>query len=629
MPRRLAIKDLQRERQLFNARVIIAGGLALLLMLVVVARLIHLQVFSFEHFTTLSQSNRVRLVAVPPPRGLIYDRHGVLLAENRPAYSLEITPEAVDDLQDTLERLGMIVELREVDIERFYRALRSKRPFQTIPVRFNLSDQEVARFAVNRQVFAGVDIEARLTRYYPLRGGAVHAVGYVGRIDERDTQTLDAEAYAGSTHVGKSGVEKHYEDLLHGKVGYEQVEVNAQGRTLRVLSRQDPAPGQDLVLSLDAELQRIAEQALEGYNGAAVALDPRNGEVLALVSVPTYDPNLFVNGISREDYRALNTDPDRPLFNRALTGRYPPGSTIKPVIGLAGLEYGATTAERTLFAPGYYTLPNGTRRFRDWKREGHGIVDLDKSIAESCDVYFYDLAYRLGIDKMYEFMARFGLGEPLGIDSTGESGGILPSREWKWRTRGQAWFPGETVIVGIGQGYLTTTPLQLASLTATLATRGLRPRPRLLRAVFDGTTRTTVPAESLFQEPVSLSSARYWDDVLNAMVNVMHRRGGTAYWSAGRDAGYTIAGKTGTAQVFGLKQDEEYDEETIAEHLRDHSLFIAFAPAEEPRIALAVVAENGGSGSAVAAPVARRILDAYLLREGPDAAAVKVNDAGG
>ena len=346
MPRRLAIKDLQRERQLFNARVVIAGALALAMTLGVVARLIHLQVFSYDHFTTLSQSNRVRLVAVPPPRGLIYDRNGALLAENRPAYSLEITPEAVEDMEGTFDRLGEIVELRDVDIERFYRALRTKRPFQAIPIRFNLSDEEVARFAVNRQVFAGVDIEARLTRHYTLRGSAVHAVGYVGRIDERDMQPLDAEEYAGSTHVGKSGVEKHYEHLLHGKVGYEQVEVNAQGRTLRVLSQQPPAPGQDLVLSLDAELQGVAERALEGYNGAVVALDPRTGEVLALVSVPTYDPNLFVNGISGEEYLALNTDPDRPLFNRALTGRYPPGSTIKPLIGLAGLEYGATTAER-------------------------------------------------------------------------------------------------------------------------------------------------------------------------------------------------------------------------------------------------------------------------------------------
>lgn len=629
MPRRLTIKDLHRERQLFNARVVIAGGLALAMMLIVVVRLIHLQIFSYDHFTTLSQTNRVRLVAVPPPRGLIYDRNGVLLAENRPAYSLEITPEAVGDMEETLARLGRLLELRDVDIERFYRALRTKRPFQAIPVRFNLSDEEVARFAVNRHVFAGVDIEARLTRYYPLHGSAVHAIGYVGRVDERDLQTLDVEEYSGTTHVGKSGVEKYYEHLLHGRVGYEQVEVNAQGRTLRVLSHEAPAPGQDLVLSLDAELQRVAERALEGYNGAVVALDPRNGEVLALVSVPTYDPNLFVNGISGDEYLALNTDPDRPLFNRALTGRYPPGSTIKPLIGLAGLEYGVTTAERTIFAPGYFKLPNGDRRYRDWKREGHGLVDLDKSIAESCDVYFYDLAYRLGIDRMYEFLGRFGLGVPQGIDSTGESAGILPSREWKWRARGQPWFPGETLIIGIGQGYLTTTPLQLASVAGILAGRGARAQPRLLRAVFDGTTQTTKAAEARFAEPVTLRSPIFWDDVLNAMVNVMHRRGGTAYWSAGRDAPYTIAGKTGTAQVFGLKQDEEYDEENIARRLRDHSLFIAFAPFEDPRIAVAVVAENGGSGSAVAAPIARKVMDAYLLRETPNADAVKVKDVSG
>lgn len=616
MARRLTIKDPYLEQRLFTARVLIAAALVLLGVLLLAARLVYLQVVSYKHFTTLSQSNRVRLVAVPPPRGLIYDRNGVLLADNRPAYSLEITPEAVEDMEGTLARLARIVELREADVERFYKALRTKRPFESIPLRFNLDDEEVARFAVNRHTFAGVDIEARLNRYYPLGGAAVHAVGYVGRIDERDLASLDRNAYNGTTHIGKLGVERYYEELLHGEVGYQQVEVNAQGRTLRVLERQPPVPGRDLVLSLDARLQQVAEQALGEHNGAVVALDPRNGEVLALVSKPTYDPNLFVNGISAEDYKALNEDRNRPLFNRALTGQYPPGSTIKPLIGLAGLQYGVTTAERTMYAGGYYTLPGDERRYRDWKREGHGLVNLDKAITQSSDVYFYDLAYRLGIDRIAEFLARFGLGEQLGLDATGESAGLLPTREWKRRARHQPWFPGETLIVGIGQGYMLTTPLQLASLTATLATHGLRWQPHLLRATINGVGQAATPVEPRLAGTVILRSPELWDQVIEPMEHVMHRPNGTAYWTAGRTAAYPIAGKTGTAQVFGLGAEEEYDAEKLDRRLHDHSLFIAFAPADAPRIAVAVVAEHAGSGSRVAAPIARKVMDAYLLKEG-------------
>lgn len=616
MARRQAIKDLYREQRLFSARIIIAGVFVLAAVAVLAARMVYLQVLSYKHFTTLSQSNRVRLVAIPPPRGLIFDRNGVLLADNRPAYSLEVVPEAVEDMDDTLARLAQVVELRDVDLERFRRALRGKRPFEPIPLRFNLSDAEVARFAVNRHTFAGVEIEARLNRYYPLQGAAVHAVGYVGRIDERDLPTLDRDNYNGTTHIGKLGVEKVYEDLLHGQVGYQQVETNAQGRTLRVLERQNPVPGRDLVLSLDAGLQRLAEKSLGDLNGAIVAMDPRDGQVLALVSVPTYDPNLFVNGISTEDYRALNEDENRPLFNRALTGQYPPGSTIKPVMGLAGLSYGVTTASRTMHAGGYYMLPNDSRKYRDWKREGHGIVDLDKAITQSCDVYFYDLAYKLGIDRISEFLAGFGLGERLNLDATGESAGLLPSREWKRRARGQPWYPGETLIVGIGQGYMLSTPLQLASVASTLAMHGERFRPRLLMAMLngDGQTAVTVPPEPL--EGVHVPSPGLWDQVIAPMEHVMQQKNGTAFWSAGRTATYRIAGKTGTAQVFGLGQEEEYEHDKLERRLRDHSLFIAFAPADDPKIAVAVVAENGGSGSKVAAPIARKIMDAYLLKEG-------------
>jgi penicillin-binding protein 2 len=607
-----ALKNPYLEKRLFANRAWVAAVVIFTLMFVSLGRLAYLQIIHHNHFATLSKDNRVRLVAVPPPRGLIYDRHGVLLAENLPSYHLEIIPSQVADMDATLARLAELIALDQGDLKRFRGELRRKQSFQSIPLRFNLTDVEVARFAVNRHRFPGVDINARLGRHYPLGQRGVHALGYVGRINERELGRLAGNNYNGTSHIGKLGVERYYEDILHGQVGFQHVEINAQGRVLRVLDEQSPVPGKDLVLSLDTHLQQVAEESLGASTGAVVVMEPATGEVLALVSMPTYDPNLFVNGISVRDYKALRDHPEQPLFNRALTGQYPPGSTIKPFVALAGLEYGATWAEKKMWAGGYYTLPNSSHRYRDWKRGGHGEVDMMKAITQSCDVYFYDLAHKVGIDHLHEFLARFGLGRRTGLDATGEAGGLLPSREWKQRAYGQVWFPGETVIAGIGQGYVLTTPLQLAAATATLAMHGTKVRPRLLHALREEGGGAFTPASTAFEEPVRLSDASYWDQVLQAMIDVVHKRNGTAR-RIGKDAPYVIAGKTGTAQVFGLKQDERYDEETIDKKLRDHALFVAFAPAHNPQIAVAVVVENGGHGGSVAAPIARRVMDYYLL----------------
>lgn len=607
-----AIKNPLLERRLFQHRALLAGAAMVLLVSVSLIRLAYLQIVHHEHYATLSTDNRVRLVALPPPRGLIYDRNGVLLAENLPAYRLEITPSEVGDLEQTLHGLSQIIRLDEGDLRRFRTEVGRKQPFQGIPLRFNLSEEEVARFAVNRYRFPGVEINARLGRHYPLSSRGVHAMGYVGRINVEDLKQLNSNNYTGTSHIGKVGIERYYEDLLHGEVGYQEVEINAQGRVLRVLAEQPPVPGKDIVLSLDASLQQVAEESLGSENGAVVALDPNSGEILALVSTPTYDPNLFVNGISSRDYQRLRNDPDRPLFNRALTGQYPPGSTIKPFVALAGLDYGVTWAERTIWAGGYYSLPNGRRRFRDWKRGGHGEVDMSKAITQSCDVYFYDLAYRLGIDRMHDFLAKFGFGARAGVDGSGERSGLLPSRDWKRQAHGQPWFPGETVIVGIGQGYLLATPVQLARATGMLASRGRVAQPHFLHASRDPRTGAFTPRAEELGPQIVLQDAHYWDQVIEAMIAVTRKRNGTAF-RIGRDAPYTIAGKTGTAQVFSLKKDQRYDAETLDKKLHDHALFIAFAPAEAPEIAVAVVVENGGHGGSAAAPVARRVMDYYLL----------------
>jgi penicillin-binding protein 2 len=611
MHQQLPLKNYIRESQLFLGRAIVAGLVVVLLLLLLVLRLADLQLLQHDTLITRSRENRVKLQPLPPTRGLIYDRNKVLLAQNLPSYSLEITPEQVPDLEPAIEALGHIIPIGESDRNRFQRLRRQSRRFDKVPIKVRLSQDEVAAFAVNRHRFPGIDIEARLLRDYPLADQTAHVLGYVGRINEQELQEIDVSNYSGTSHIGKNGVEKAYEERLHGTVGLQQVEVNAKGRVLRVLEREPPTPGYDLTLFLDMALQQEATKALGEHNGAVVAVDATTGGVLALVSKPGFDPNLFVEGISLGDYRALQDSEDNPLFNRALRGQYPPGSTIKPFIGLAGLETGTLSPEQKKFCPGFYRLPNHSHKYRDWKRGGHGAMNLRDAVTQSCDVYFYDLARSLGIDSLSGFLSYFGFGRPTGVDLTGELGGVLPSQEWKRRHRRAAWYPGETLITGIGQGYFLTTPLQLATATAALASRGTYMRPRVVASMRPAGSREPEQPTRAETVKIEIDQPENWDTLIDAMANVVEGPRGTARRI--RNDHYRIAGKTGTAQVFSVKQDEKYDEDKIDPKMRDHALFIAFAPVESPRIAVAVVVENGGHGGSVAAPIARRVMDRYLL----------------
>lgn len=610
---RMTLKDSFREAQMFRNRAIVAGLFTVVLILALLARLTFLQVVSHEHFTTLSHNNRVAVQPLAPTRGLVFDRNGVVLAENLPTYSLEIVPERVEDMEATLAAVAGLVEVGNGDLERFRDDLRRKRRFEEIPLRFRLSDEEVARIAVNRHRLPGVEITSNLTRHYPLGELTGHVVGYVGRINEQELRRLDASNYAATNRIGKVGVEKSHEALLHGKVGLQQVETNARGRVLRVLERTPPTPGKNLYLNIDVRLQRAAEKAFTGERGALVAIEPQTGAVLALVSVPSYDTNLFVNGIDPTTYRELSRSRAQPLFNRALRGQYPPGSTSKPFVGLAGLELGDISPDSKVVCPGWYQLKGDDHRYRDWKKGGHGVVDLNRAVVESCDVFFYDLALTLGIDRLSEFMQHFGFGHRTGIDIGGEAPGLMPSREWKRRVRNEPWFPGETLITGIGQGFTLATPLQLAAGTAALAARGQVMQPQVVKAVENPADNRITPLAPQARDPVPVQRQENWDHILHAMVDVVHGLHGTAR-RIGYDAPYRIGGKTGTAQVFGIAQGEEYVEEEVAKLLRDHALFIGFAPGDTPRIAVAVIVENGGSGGAVAAPIARSVMDAFLLK---------------
>jgi penicillin-binding protein 2 len=618
------IKDHHSEKRLFISRVILAVVISLLLLGTVVARLVQLQVVDYELFSEKSQGNRVRIEALPPTRGLIYDRRGQVLAENLPAYQLELIPEQVPDLQDTLARLAAIGLIRSEDIPRFNGLSQTGPRFKPVTLRFGLTDDEIASFANQRPRFPGVDFQPRLARHYPDGELTAHAIGYVGALSTADLERLDGAAYAGTAHTGKTGVEHFNEGLLHGDVGFRQVVTNARGRQLpaeardyagSLLEGESPTPGHNLYLTLDLNLQRVATEALAGKRGAIVAIDPNNGEILALVSAPSFDSNKFATGMSRSQFNELQNDEDRPLFNRAVRGSYPPGSTIKPMLSLAALETGATNLTRRTVCIGYYSLPGSTHRYRDWKPEGHGEVDLHDAISQSCDVYFYEISRDIGIDRMHDYLDRFGLGQETGLDMVGEADGLVPSRAWKrqaYRERAdQVWFPGETVIASIGQGYMLASPLQLANATAALATRGKRFKPHLVAAYEDPLTgkRTLIAPEPL--PDVNIENDFFWESVLAGMHDVMQSDTGTAR-ASGLGAPYQMAGKSGTSQVFSLSQDEEYEEEEIAERLRDHALFISFAPFEDPRIAVAVVVENGSSGSRVAAPIARAIMDEYL-----------------
>ncbi len=603
------LADRQREARLVGARAVVAAVVVLVALSLVVVRLAHLQITDHEHFSVLSQDNRVKVQPVPPSRGLIYDAKGVVLADNHPSFSLEITVEKVENLSATISALAGIIRIDDKDRERFERLKGQRVRFQGVPLRLNLSPEEVARFSLDSYRFPGVDVRAELIRSYPQGELTAHVLGYVGRINEEEMDHIDASAYAGTHFIGKGGVEKAHEGLLHGQAGYQQVEVNARGRVLRTLEAKSPVAGQDLHLVLDIALQRVATEALGDNRGAVVAIDPRTGGVLALVSKPSFDPNPFVEGIGGADYHALLYSPDKPLYNRAVRGQYPPGSTVKPFVGFAGLAAGVTTAHKSTYCPGSYRLLGQSHSYRCWRRGGHGAVTLEAALVQSCDVYFYDLAHELGIERLKHYLGEFGFGGRTGIDVTGELGGLVPSKEWKEQVRKQLWYPGETLIVGIGQGAFLATPLQLAVATATLANHGHFFAPRVARAAqVPGAPR----AEELpvFSRRVAAGDATQWDQVIHAMTQVVESPRGTAKGIRSRD--YRIAGKTGTAQVFTLGKNQTYNAARLTEKMRDHALFVAFAPADDPRIAVAVIVENGGHGGTVAAPVARKVMDAWL-----------------
>ncbi|RMJ05398.1 Stage V sporulation protein D [Marinobacter litoralis] len=604
-------KDTAAERRLFQRRALVMLLFVMLLMTGLLARMYQLQVVEHDVYTTLSDKNRVQVQSVPPPRGLVYDRNGELLAENRPVFSLTIVPERAAPIDDTLDRLGRIIDIADEDLERFKKRLNEpRRPFQEIPLFYDLGESDIARMAVHRHEFPGVEVTAELVRYYPHSDLTAHALGFVGRINRDELNRIDPVNYAGTNYIGKSGIERFYEEVLHGRVGYQHVETNARGRILRVLERENPVPGEDLELHLDLRLQRKAHELLEGRRGAIVAIEPATGGILALASVPGFDTNKFVTGISVADYRALSESIDKPLFNRALRGQYPPGSTIKPMMAVAALDSGVTTRDRKIWDPGYYQLREGGRRYRDWKRSGHGWVDLKDAVAQSCDVYFYDAAVEMGVGTMHKYLSAFGFGEDATLDVSGALSGLLPSDDWKRAMRNERWYPGDSVNMGIGQGFFLATPLQLATATALVANRGEWVEPRLLKDIRgERSADEFLPAET--HNPLVLKDPENWEYVVDTMEEVMHGAKGTAR-RAGADANYRMAGKTGTAQVFSLGQDEEYDAEEVRERLRDHALFVGFAPADDPKIAVAIIVENGGGGSSVAAPVARGLFDAWL-----------------
>lgn len=613
------IHNTQRDVQRFMSRLAIAGATVLICFGLLAARFVYLQVVQHDYYRTRAEDNRISVIPVQPSRGLISDRNGVVLARNFSAYTLEISPGRVPDLEATINGLSTLVNIDARDRRRFKRLTDEMRGAESVPIRTRLADDEVARFAANRYRFPGVEIRARLFREYPLGEVAAHIVGYIGRIAEKDMERLDEDGrlanYRGADQIGRVGVESSYENELRGTLGSAQVEIDAGGRALRTLSSTPAIPGNNLVLTVDIRLQEIAERAFGKFRGSLVAIEPSTGGILALVSKPNFDPNLFVDGIDPQSWEALNNSPDKPLNNRALAGAYPPGSTFKPFMALAGLELGKRTPDYTINDPGFFALAGVTHRWRDWRPGGHGVVNLHRSIVISCDTYYYGLGNDLGIDNIHNFIGQFGYGTVTGIDIPGERPGLLPSQEWKLKRYKQKWFAGDTISVSIGQGYNLATPLQLAHSTAVLANGGIVYRPHLVRHIHD--PRGNTPPRAVVPQPERTLqlNTQHVDLVKKAMVDVT-RPGGTAV-IAGQGVAYTFAGKTGTAQVIAIKQGERYDAAKVAERHRDHALFIAFAPAENPRIALGILVENGGSGSGTAAPIARTVLDYYLLGKVP------------
>jgi penicillin-binding protein 2 len=630
---RVRIKDQWNEQRIFSQRTLGAMLVIGVLVLALLVRLSYLQVVRHDYYLELSQGNRVRLDPIPASRGVIIDRNGNVLANNEPAYQLELIREQVPNLGDTLKRLAELRLIDPEEIDDTRRVIFSRRSFDSVPVRLRLSDDEIGRFAVHRFEFPGVDLATRQTRHYPYGGLAVHALGYVSAISEQDLERIDRATYAGTTLIGKLGVESAFEPQLHGHNGFRQILVNAQGRSVQrqgayapIMRSQPPTAGEDLVLSLDLAAQQAAEDGLADHRGAVVAIDPRNGDVLALASKPGFDPSEFARGISRSEYASLSDNEDKPLLNRALRGTYPSGSTIKPVIALAALTYHLVDPNKPEFCAGVFHLPGSSLLFREGKTGRHGWLDLTHAIAKSCDVYFYGLASTVGAERIAAFMAPFGYGELTGIDISGEKPGLLPSPEWKKKyfkkPADQVWFPGETVNFGVGQGYLLVTPLQLAHVASVIAERGKSFRPRLVTGVRDGNGHTSsiAPIANASIEGVSDSD---WDITINGMI------GAATYGTAAaisKGASYAIAGKTGTAQVFTVSRSTTLTQK-VAERLKDHAWFIAFAPVEAPRIAVAVLVENGGFGASAAAPIARKVMDAYLLRQASSTAETAVPES--
>jgi penicillin-binding protein 2 len=613
------LKNQEHEVQQFRTRLSVAAGLVLTLFAILVVRFAWLQIVQHDYYLTKAEDNRISIVPLVPNRGVITDVNGVVLARSDSAYTLEITPGKVDDLEQTINGLAEVIEIQPKDRKRFYKTLDESKGVESLPIRNRLTEVEVAKFAANHYRFPGVDIRARLFRQYPLGVSSSHVVGYIGRINDKDLDAIEnsenAANYRGTDHIGKAGLEQSYEEQLHGTTGSEQVEVDAGGHAVRVLANRPAISGNNLVLTLDAKLQDVVEKSFGDRRGALVAIDPKTGGILALVSMPGFDPNLFVDGIDPQNWDLLNNSPDRPMIDRALNGVYPPGSTFKPYMALAALELGKKSTTQTIFDPGYFTFAD--RRFRDDKVGGHGTVDMYKSIVVSCDTYYYSLANDLGIDNISSFMAPFGFGSRTGIDIQGESEGVLPSQKWKRqhfrRPDQQKWFAGETISIGIGQGYNSYTPVQLAQAVATIANNGVMYQPHLVNYIEDAATgvRTYVtpkPRPEITLKPENI------EFIKRAMAGVIKEGTGAKAFAG---ATYNAAGKTGTAQVVGIKENEKYVESKVKERNRDHGLFIAFAPVEDPKIALAVIVENSGFGSTSAGPIARAVLDYYLLGKIP------------
>lgn len=610
LKKRITMHDHAAEASLFKRRALFTFFCVVALLSVLVTNLYHLQIESYKDYETRSNDNRIRVVPIAPSRGLIYDRNGVLLAENLPFYSLDVIPEKVTNMTETLDALSQLIEISDDERDTFTEALKFHRRFKPLTLKNQLTEEQVAIVSVNQHRFPGVSVEAGLKRNYPYSHQLTHVLGYVGKINTRDRAQLERsdqwKNYAATKDIGKQGIEKFYESLLHGAPGHLEEEVNNRGRAIRTLKIVPPEPGQDIYLTLDLKLQQKAVSLLEGRRGSIVAMDPRDGGILAMVSSPSYDPNQFVQGINSRDYTALLNDKSRPLINRATQGQYAPASTVKPHLALLGLEEKAITEHTRIFDPGFWQIPGVEHKYRDWKRWGHGWVNVYSAIVESCDIFFYELAYKVGVDKIARFMEQFGFGQNTGVDIFEESAGNMPSKDWKRLKYNQSWYIGDTISVGIGQGYWTATPLQLANATTIMANKGRRFTPHLLKSIKDNTAKVDSPIDE--QAPIELKNTHNWEIINEAMRQ-------TANKSRFTDAKYTAAMKTGTAQVIGVAKDTKYDADKIAEHFRDNALIVAYAPYENPKIVLAIVLENAGWGGANAGPVAREMLDEYLLRD--------------